>query len=174
MAANYRLNEVSQIRDRNVFIDANVLIYLFWPTGQHRYEESYAKVFRLLLKQGNRLFVDFLVVSEVVNRIIRIENVKVASTLKFKDFRESEVGQSALKDIYTILKENVLNRFEVTGKAFNKMEIEGLLIPDTLDIVDKAIAIFCKESNFVLLTNDKDFRNTGLDILTGNSHILNS
>jgi len=44
---------------------------------------------------------------------------------------------------------------------------------DELDFVDKATVDLCKEYNLVLLTNDKDFKNAGLDILTGNPSILN-
>lgn len=41
-----------------------------------------------------------------------------------------------------------------------------------LDFVDKAIVSLCKENNLVLLTNDKDFKNADLDILTANTSIL--
>src|SRR5690606_13228757 len=120
MAVNYKLQDVEKLKDRAVFLDANILIYLFWPTGQHHIEKNYARVFRNLLRQKNKIFVDFLVISEVINRVIRIEHQKINPNQKFKDFRNSQEGQDALHDIYLIVKHDVLNQFEVIGKAFDK------------------------------------------------------
>jgi predicted nucleic acid-binding protein len=172
MATKYSLQNVAQIQEQSVFVDANVLIYLFWPTGSLWLEQSYAKAFLKLLKQGNNLFVDFLIISEVVNRILRIEHKKLNPTLKFKEFRDSQDGKDALNDIYTIIKNDILPRFFVVGKAFNKQETDNCLIVDELDFVDKSTVEICKENTLVLLTNDKDFKFTDLDILTGNPSIL--
>lgn len=173
MAKKYRLNDVAQLNGRNIFFDANVLIYLFWPTGQHYFEKNYASVFSNLLKQGNNLFVDFLVISEVVNRILKTEHQKTNPTQKFKDFRDSQNGKNALKDIHIIVKNNILDRFNVVGKAFDKQDIKCFLAVDELDFVDKAIVSTCSENKLVLLTNDKDFKNCTLDIITDNQHIFN-
>jgi|SRR5690606_17247844 len=173
MAVIYKLQDVAKLKDRAVFLDANILIYLFWPTGQHHFEKNYAYVFSNLLKQKNKMFVDFLVISEIINRVIRIEHQKINPIQKFKEFRNSQEGKEALNDIYLIVKNDVLNQFEVIGKAFNKQDIENNLIIDELDFVDKATVELCKEYDLVLLTNDKDFKNADLDILTGNPTILN-
>lgn len=173
MVTNYKLRDVSQLNGRDIFVDANVLIYLFWPTGQYQYERNYARVFRNLLRQGNNLFIDFLVISEVVNRVVRIEYQKINPLQKFKDFRNSKEGKDVLSDIYIIVKNDILTRFDIIGKTFSRQDIEKCLIVDELDFVDKATVALCKENNLVVLTNDKDFKNVGLDILTGNPHILN-
>ena len=173
MATKYRLQDFNQLNNRNIFIDANVLIYLFWPTGQHFFEQNYARVYRDFLRQGNNLFVDFLIVSEVINRILRIEHKKINPSLNFKDFRNSTEGKDALNDIYVIVRDNILNHFNVIGKVFEKQDIESLLIVDELDFVDKATVKICTENTLVLLTNDRDFKNIDLDIITGNPHLLN-
>ncbi|WP_010662914.1 type II toxin-antitoxin system VapC family toxin [Marinilabilia salmonicolor] len=173
MGANYKLQDFNQLRDRDVFVDANVLIYLFWPTGQVSFEKNYARVFNNLLRQGNKLFIDFLILSEVINRVVRIEHQKINPALKFKDFRNSQDGKDVLEDIYIIIKNDILSRFNVVERSFDKQLIESFLIVDELDFIDKAIASVCSEQGMVLLTNDKDFKNSGLDILTGNPRILN-
>lgn len=179
MAVKYSLDKVSQLQEYSFFVDANVLIYLFWPTGSTHWEDRYARVFRALLRQGNPLFVDFLVISEVVNRAIKaeyekflIQNNIAKSQLKYKDYRNSSDGKDALRDIYTIVRNNILDRFNVVGKYFEKQDIDHFLVNDELDFVDKAIVKICKENSLVILTNDKDFKNTDLDILTGNPVIL--
>jgi predicted nucleic acid-binding protein len=173
MATNYKLKDYALVHNRPIFFDANVLLYIFWPTGAHFYEANYSKVFSNLLKQKNDLFIDFLVISEVLNRVIRIEHEKINPGIKFKDFRDSQDGQDALLDIYLILKSDILPTFKITGKVFNETEIESFLVLDVLDINDKSIVELCKEKSLVLLTNDKDFKNSDIDILTGNPIILN-
>jgi predicted nucleic acid-binding protein len=171
MAAKYRLQDVSQLQNRGVFVDANVLIYLFWPTGSHVWEQNYARVFRTLLKQGNSLFVDFSVISEIINRTVRIEHKKQQPDTAFKAFRDNPEGQKTLSDIYLIIKTNILSTFKIIGKVFSNQEIEQLLITDGLDFVDKSTLAVCKENGFVLLTNDRDFKNVDIDVLTGNPMI---
>lgn len=96
MATRYSLNEITAIPDRKVFFDANVLIYLFWPSGYYRWEGYYSKAFALLLKQKNELCVDFLVISEIINRAHRIEYDKYLQTeslskhnYSYKHYRDS-------------------------------------------------------------------------------------
>ena len=159
-------------------MDANVLIYLFWPTGQYDYEQHYARVFRNLLRQGNNLFVDFLIISEIVNKVIRIEyknhlrtNSLTEFQLKYKDYRNSQDGKDTLNDIYIIIENNILIRFKIVGKVFTERDIKNFLVVDELDFVDKATVSLCKENALVLLTNDRDFKNADLDILTGNPNV---
>ncbi len=137
MGANYKLQDFNQLRDRDVFVDANVLIYLFWPTGQVSFEKNYARVFNNLLRQGNKLFIDFLILSEVINRVVRIEHQKINPALKFKDFRNSQDGKDVLEDIYIIIKNDILSRFNVVERSFDKQLIESFLIVDELDFIDK-------------------------------------
>lgn len=172
MATKYSLQDIALLKNRSIFVDANVLIYLFWPSGSFSWEKNYATAFRHLLRQENNLFVDFMVVSEIVNRILRIEHLKFNQNLKYKDYRDSSEGYETLQDIFTIVKNNILTRFELVGKVFNRSDVENFLIADELDFVDKGIVCLCRENSFVLLTNDKDFKNSGLDILTGNPSIL--
>lgn len=173
MATKYKLHEISQLRNRRIFVDANVLIYLFWPTASHQWEQNYARAFRSLLRQGNMLYVDFSVISEIVNRVLRIEHEKKQPAVKLKKFRNSSDGQNTLSDIYLIVKTNILSHFNITGRVFNQQELEQMLIIDELDFVDKSTVTICRENNFVLLTNDRDFKNTDIDVLSGNPYILN-
>jgi len=172
MATNYKLKDYAEIAGKDIFIDANVIIYLFWPTGQRNFEENYARVFRNLLRQGNKLYLDFFIISEVINTVLRIEYQKLNPEHKFKEFRNSQDGKNVVSDIYLIIQNDILSKFNIIGKSFNRSNIEGILIVDQLDFVDKATVSICSENNLILLTNDKDFKNSGLNILTDNPHIL--
>lgn len=163
----YSLSDVRGLHNP-VFVDANILIYLFWPTGEKWYETSYAKAYSQLLKNENQLYINFSVISEVINRIIRIEHKKYNEDQTFKRYRNSADGEEVLEDIYAIFDEVILPRFEIVDKGFNKEEIEDFLVYDELDFNDKAIARICQEQDLLLLTNDGDFKKTGIEIITGN------
>lgn len=174
MAKRYHLTEIHRLKQRRIFFDTNILIYLFWPTQSH-WEAKYATVYQHLLKQKNEMVVDFMVISEFVNRLVRIEYQKYFqqnNSLTFKTYRDSQNGQEALSDIYLIVKKSIINTFNVVGKIFNKSDIEHYLENDGLDFTDKALVTLCKAHDLVLLTNDKDFAAAELDILTLNPELL--
>jgi len=180
MSAKYSLNSIPIISDRKVFFDANVLIYIFWPSGAYHWERIYSSAFGRLLRQRNELVVDFIVISEIVNRAHRLEYDKHLSangitrnTLNYKQYRNNTDGQSALSDIYLIVETNILSIFTVVGKAFTKADIQSFLTLEPLDFADKGILLTCQENAYVLLTNDADYKAADIDILSSNPAILN-
>ena len=174
MANTYKIKDVEQISKRSLFIDANILIYLFFPTNNQKWENQYATIYKKLLLQGNDIYVDFITISEVINRTFRIEYKKQAiEDLNYKNFRNSDIGKEKLQEIFLIVKETILTNFKIINKSFNLTEIEKILIVDEMDMGDKSILLICEENNFVLLTNDSDFKNTNIDILTANNRLLN-
>lgn len=90
----------------------------------------------------------------------------------FKNYRDSKDGKQALEDIYTIVKDDILNRFKIIDKTFSKKEIEDFLDVQDIDINDKAIVNICKENDMILFTNDRDFKNSNVAILSNNPRVL--
>ena len=179
MANKYPLTSITVIGNKKVFFDANVLIYIFWPSGAYSWERSYSSAFRSLLRQRNEMLVDFIVISEIVNRAHRLEYEKYLaekelsrSQLTYKRYRDNADGQAALADIYLIIKTNILSTFSVVGKAFNNLDILSLLTVDSLDFSDKAILMTCRDNSYVLITNDSDYKDADIDILSSNPVIL--
>lgn len=175
MKQKYSIDDITDLKDRAVFFDANVLIYLFWPSGKYTLEKKYARIFGRLLRQGNQLVVDIMVISEVINRVIRIEHEKRNKknhSVSFKKYRDSKHGKEALRDIYTRIRNDILKRFTIVGKLFDNKQVDGLMVVDKLDFVDKSIAVICRENNFVLITNDADFKDADFGVLSENRRLL--
>ena len=179
MGIKYSLRNIAAVQNKKVFFDANILIYLFWPSGAKDWEDKYASIFGEIIRQQNELFVDFIVISEIINRAIHIEHEKycklnniIKNDLPFKKYRDSRNGQDALSDIHLIVETNILDKFTVIGKAFTEAEIQSFLIVNTLDFADKGILLTCKENACVLLTNDTDYTMADIDILTCHPAIL--
>lgn len=170
MGNRYSLDDIVDLKNRNIFFDANILIYMFWTTPIHKWEEEYASLSNQLFR-GYNILIDSNVVSEVVNRLIRIEHKKYEDKhgkLSFKSYRNSKEGRGELEDIYTLLKETVLPFFEISTNKYTIEVIDSFLKVDNLDFGDKTIEYACKENGYVLLTNDSDFKNSEVDILTSN------
>ena len=181
MSTKYSTQNIPAVQDRRIFFDANVLIYLFWPSGSHHWESVYSTAFGHLLQQQNEMLVDFIVISEIINRAHRLEYEKYLSynnftknNLTYKQYRDNVDDQSALSDIYLIIESNILNRFTIVGKSFTTNEIRAFLTLEPLDFTDKGILLTCKENGCILLTNDKDYKVADIDILTSNPAILNN
>ncbi|MDD4352498.1 MAG: DUF5615 family PIN-like protein [Candidatus Gracilibacteria bacterium] len=179
MANRYRPQDISSLPEKPIFFDANVIIYVFWPLGKTNWEQTYSSVFGNLLKHKKKMTLDVTVISEVINRTVRFEheNHLTANNLtkevcSFKNYRDSQEGKDAIKDIYDILKLKILTSFQILGKAFSQADIEPLLSVDTIDFSDKVILTLCKENDCILLTNDKDFASSNIDILTSNPVLL--
>jgi hypothetical protein len=136
------------------------------------WKQKYMDAFNRLSCQKNNLFIDFMIISEIINRMLRFEHQNLQPFSDYKDFRNSKDGKNASFDVFKIIKNDILPRFSIVGKIFDKQEIEKLLIVDDLDFVDKSIVEICKENSLILFTNDKDFKYADIDILTGNPNIL--
>ncbi|MDX1907557.1 MAG: PIN domain-containing protein [Bacteroidia bacterium] len=175
MAKTYRIHEIPQLADRSVLFDANVLIYNFWPSGNQAWEAVYSRAFGQLLHQGNPLYVSLTILSEVINRALRLEynnylqrTSRGQHTFPFKKYRDSSDGQQMLSDIYDIVRDTILLHFTMVDQCLSNAETISLLTPGTLDFNDAYIVKLCQDHSLVLLTNDSDFKNAGLDLLSSN------
>lgn len=173
MAKRYGPKTIGSVASQRVFFDANVLVYLFWPTGLQHWELQYAKLFSRLLKQSNQFITDITVISEVINSMLRVEHKKSSPNSPFKPYRDSKVGRAALADIHTIVKGDILPNFELAAPSLGKADIEGLLYENELDFSDKIIEKLCIDQGLILLTNDKDFRKSNVDIISANPALSN-
>lgn len=175
MMNRYNPSSISSINNKKIFFDANILIYLFGygtPTNAN-WEDQYARLYSNLNKQKNNFVVDFIVISEFVNRAIRYEykNHLISNSLNeidlgYKNYRNSSDGQNALQDIYLTVTDDILNEFEVIEKSYSKSDLTFMCAADNLDFSDKAIVKICEDNQFVLLTNDTDFKSANIDILS--------
>lgn len=173
MKARYGINDIKHINGRPIFFDANIIIYLFWATSSNRSApKRYSSLFSSLIGQGNPLFLNTHVISEVINRELRVslefQNYKANGHNDFKAFRDTQDGQKVQEDIFSIVHENILTTFSLTECTINNDELSKLLIVDTLDFTDKLIVDVCKKNDMILLTHDSDFNNSDIEILSAN------
>jgi len=169
-----------------VFFDANVWLSLYAPPsgGNDPWAAHYSVVLNRIIENKVPVFLDATVLSEYLNRYCRIEfqayedyeHPKDKRT--FKEFRTQDFG--TYKPIATDAASRVREMFEIpTIKRINgdfaKMNISAMLDEfeqGKSDWNDQQIVDLCQRNGCALLTNDADFKDASIDILTCHSKLL--
>lgn len=175
MPNRYRQSDIPRIPNKNVFFDANVLVYIFWPTingDSGSPATRYSSMLGTLFENEFKLYLNSTVVLEVVNRVLRIEYEKYkvvhACNLTFKDYRNSVDGQQVQQDIFDMFNNRIFNLFSIKERCLTKDMLKSFLMVNSLDFNDKIIVNLCKSNDFILLTHDKDFVNEDVDVMSAN------
>lgn len=153
-----------------VFIDTNILIFLFSPSyvnSSYDQVDKYSAVFSKLIANKCELYINSHVVSEFINRCLRIDfdnNFNINQDKNYKrDYRGSE---EYLKTIKIVLKE--LKKFLKLANHINDDFVSfdiSTAYESTKenDFNDLIIADTVKKNNLKLLSDDRDFKEIGID-----------
>jgi predicted nucleic acid-binding protein len=169
-------------QSRKLLFDANVIISIIWPVPQSRLTQAakYSRLFSAALKAKQEICVDSIILSEVINRVARLEYDKhlhraglTREDLEFKEFRGIAEGVETFKQIHSTLARTVFPKFDVVGKSFCKEEISSIDFCGH-DFNDLLIEFVCKEHDCILVTHDGDFGDSDVDIISGNTKLLNA
>lgn len=175
MCKRFTQNDIDALSSRTIFFDANVIIDLFWSmTPNNRFSDTDSLIFDKIITNKIITATNSIVVSEIINRMIRLEMSKEPNydNKQYKTFRKTEKGKEIVDNIHHYVKENILPHFDILDKAFSNTQIQDLLQDKTLDdFNDKLIYSCCKDKNMVLFTNDADFAAANIDILSANNKI---
>ncbi len=162
----------------HILIDANVWLYLLPPAAQPAqwWAAAYSGVFARLLLAKAQPVVDAIILSEYLNRYVRIEYDASwrAPYPKFKDFRKSADGikilQSAIAEINQILKTTAPH-----NTLLANLDLPAVLSAvqnGTIDFNDGLLIQNCRLNNWKLLTHDSDMTLGGIELLTTNKKLL--
>ncbi len=165
--------------DRDIILlDTNIWLELFpGPSDSRLFSESpYRDAFKRLKAAKSELVLDPLVLSEYLNTYTRIEYKALFQPKysNFKQFRKSgdfcSAGQGAVTFAHNMLKIATMcdcsySTFDV-GAALSEFEIGGI------DFNDSLIAENCRQNNWKLMTNDGDFIQGGIEVITANIKLI--
>jgi len=160
----------------HLLLDANVWLFVFGPQkpGDHRVE-VYSRALSNILAAQSHIYIDVLVISEFINTYARIKCEFITGPgAKFKQFRRSAAFKPVAQDIAADVK-RVLQKCTRVANGFESLAIDSLLNEYALgdsDFNDQVLWNLCKESNWKLVTDDGDFRNQGVAVITANRRLL--
>ena len=174
----YDLSSYSFSSDEQVLVDTNVWLYLFpAPTDpSNRFSTQYSTAFSNLVSAQAQPVLDPMVLSEYLNRYIRIEwegNYK-SRYPKFKDFRNSSDFPAIASAAETFAK-RILSFCQIHSIPANELDLNHALADFStagVDFNDALLVDICKKRNLKLMTNDGDFQDGGIEVLTTNPKLL--
>lgn len=176
-ASPHRIKSWKFAPAQRLFFDANIWIAIFASStipGDTR-----TKVYSNALKRAKAaeatIFIDSVVISEFINRSVRLQyNLLTefgAFTGSFKAFRATPEYEAIALQV-AIDCRNILADCKRIESAFASCDIEAELAhfeSGQTDWSDQMIVALCRQHNLILVTDDGDFGDSGLTILTRNS-----
>lgn len=173
---SYSFNEGEKI-----LLDTNIWLYLY-PAPKNPstanstlFTKQYSEAFKNLITAKAQPVLDYFILSEYLNTYSRIEwNCWKRKYTQFKKFRNSDDFISVANSSKYFAK-RILDCCEINSLIYKKEDLNNALndfSTSTLDFNDAILVEICKQKNLTLMTNDIDFKNCGIRILTTNSKLL--
>lgn len=174
-AATYTFTEGERI-----LVDANVWLYLCPPAGQlaRRWAVGYSNAFAKLLRAKSVPLVDALVLSEFLNRYVRIEYEASWKSAypSYKDFRQSsdsaQILHSVAAEIGLILR--AATPCDTLFAGADLVSVLTAVESGVIDFNDGLLVENCRINGWKLLTNDSDMTVGGIEVLTTHKGLLSS
>ncbi|MDC0932708.1 type II toxin-antitoxin system VapC family toxin [Arcobacteraceae bacterium] len=153
-------------QEKKVFIDTNILIFLFSPYSMSReydtQKETYSEVLGLLMEYKSKLYINSIVISEFINVSLKLDfnkNFNKNDDKDFKkDYRGSKPYKCTLNSILVQLKQilKICDKIDDDFKQFNVLD--EFTENTNLDFNDVLIADTVIHNKLEILTNDQDFQ----------------
>lgn len=162
-----------------LLLDANVWLFVYGPSKPGDWRAAvYSKALDKMLKAKSRIYIDVLIVSEFINAYARIKyHIQCpdpSTHPHFKRFRQSADFKSVAQDVAADVR-RVLQHCTRVESGFEALDINALVDEyeeGDSDFNDQVLAELCKSKGLKLVTNDSDFKDYGLTVVTANRHLL--
>jgi predicted nucleic acid-binding protein len=165
--------------DDQLLLDANVWFFLYGPhkPGDLR-AAAYSRALANILAAKSRIYVDVLIISEFVNRYARLRyNIlknRRGVPKDFKRFRSTPTFKSIATDIAADTK-RILAICACVDSGFATLDAAALIDEyggGKCDFNDLVLIDMCKSKSLKLVTDDGDFKDKGIVLLTANKKLL--
>jgi len=175
MKERFRCCSIDSSHPVKIFFDTNVILSLFTSLGVRKNADEYSRFYGACLQQKKELYIDTHVLSEFINAYLRLEYRKYlraqnidSSTFNFKDYRSCSEGLEALSSVEAVVKNRLLKKFILAGKRFCCDDIASFSLAGK-DFNDLLIVEICKEHELALATDDSDFLDADIAVISENS-----
>jgi predicted nucleic acid-binding protein len=171
------------LKQRRILFDTNIWLILNGYSNQAKYRtEAYSEAHKRLLQNDNTIVVNDYILGEFCNRSCKIEyetHRNAANDVNFPAFKRYRNTNNFLSVMESV-RDTCLNIIEdceflaVSGGHYKITDILGRFCDGELDFSDLIMTDYCKSEKFVLMTDDFDFADCGIEIITANRKLLKS
>jgi len=175
----HQVTQYPYSQNDRLFLDANIWLLLYGPQynpGDPRVI-AYSAAIKSILAAKCQVFIDVLILSEFINRWTRFAyNVlpEMAHPTTFKDFRKSQAFVRVAQETAVACRK-VMAGCVPLESGFETLDA-AKLVSDyetaQFDFNDQVLASLCETRQLKLVTDDADFSDQNLTILTANRRLL--
>jgi predicted nucleic acid-binding protein len=176
MTKKVPIADVGQITKSTIVFDTNIWIYLYGPYAHssNPLTRAYSGIYSKLISLGNRIIIENSIISEFVNRYVRIIYDSRRDEMVYKDFRRSDEYQSAASEASDAIL-NIIDDCEVEfleDGILNFEEVFTQFQDGKLDYNDIVLSSLCQMKGYYLLTHDSDFSAEPINVISANTKLL--
>lgn len=156
-----------------LFFDTNIWLFVYGPQASPLQETAkvYSGALKRALKAGSTIEINALVLSEFINRFTRADFENYRGSQTWKQYRASQeyraTAEACAGTVATILLQTQYVDFACDRATMS--DLVQRFGDDQADFNDALIVEHCLRCNLTLVTDDGDFRDSGLTLLTHNS-----
>jgi len=171
-----------------VLPDANIWLFLYAPSSialpsfLRPAVAAYTRALAAIVSSGAELFLDAIVFSEVINRLLddewqRIDPPDANGVRKYrkrKHFRKSTDYPLAATAVESLAKQ-IVAQTQPVDHSFSQWDLNQLLTDfgrGSTDWNDQLIVENCRHHRLKLLTDDADHVSGGIEVLTANRRLI--
>jgi predicted nucleic acid-binding protein len=163
-------------KDDCLFLDANIWMFVYGPKQPKDKTDIYSDALDRILKAGSSIFIDFLVLSEVINAYSRIRWKLVCPSCTFKVFRNGPQFIPTAEEIADYVR-RIIRMCSRIESGYEIIDVEALMDEyqgGGFDYNDQVFRELCKNKGWTLVTDDGDFDAQEISVLTANERLLRS
>jgi predicted nucleic acid-binding protein len=160
---------------KGYFLDTNIWLYIYgpisWPDEK---SDIYSRALKEIRDSKGTIYINCMIISEFINTFSRIEFKQQSEFSRYKEFRNSLKYRVIAQDIAYNVKKIFRNTLSCDPglQSVNFPEVMDLFEQGKFDFNDLLFAQICRAKNLIFVTNDKDFSELGVEILTANKKLL--
>jgi predicted nucleic acid-binding protein len=162
-----------------LLLDANIWLSVYGPSKPNDWRAKvYSRALDKMLKAKSRIYIDVLIVSEFINRYARIKfSIQFPPDRprpSFKQFRQSAAFKPIARDVAADIRQ-VLKYCTRVESGFAALDINALITEyekGNSDFNDQVLADLCRSKDLIFVTDDGDFKDCGLPVVTANRYLL--
>lgn len=176
----FDIEQYSPDKGERFMFDTNIWMYIFCPIGNYKMHivRQYSSFLKKVKDTEAEIIINLLILSEFINSYLRLEFEifkKSNPGAEFKrDFKKNASYKGTIHNISLAVK-NILKISKKVDDKFSSIDIENIISEfekQNSDFNDLYYQCFCQIEKVKIVTDDRDFKFTDNEIITGNPRIL--